>query len=100
MVDCHSRVWKFHFPNEVKLVWEGYNSSCPNPLTLNLNFNKMMSKGLLCHIVIVNDLDNEIDSIDSAPAMNDFPKVLPDYFCGVPPSVVIDLGIDLEPDIK
>uniref|UniRef100_UPI003399FC7C hypothetical protein n=1 Tax=Acinetobacter baumannii TaxID=470 RepID=UPI003399FC7C len=63
-VDCHSRVVKFCFPNEVELVWEGYNSSCPNPLFSNLDANKMMSKGSLCHIVSVNDLDHDIPSID------------------------------------
>ena len=45
--DFRSRFVRFHFPNEKELVWEGYNSSNPNPLILNLKANKMMSKGLL-----------------------------------------------------
>ena len=44
-LDCRSRVVRFCFPNEKELVWEGYNSSHPNPLILNLKANKMMSKG-------------------------------------------------------
>ena len=31
-LECRSRVVRFHFPNEEELVWEGYNSSLPNPL--------------------------------------------------------------------
>ena len=44
--DCRSRVVRFRFPNEVKLVWEMYNLSSPNPLISNLKANKMISKGL------------------------------------------------------
>ena len=44
-LDCRIRVVRFCFPNEKELVWEGYNSSHPNPLILNLKANKMMSKG-------------------------------------------------------
>ena len=62
-MDCHSRVVIFHFPNEVELVWEGYDSSRHNPLISNLNFNEMISKGLLCHLVSVNDLDHDIPFI-------------------------------------
>ena len=46
-MDCRYRVVRFYFPNEEELVLEGYNSSRPNPLILNLKANKMMSKGLL-----------------------------------------------------
>ena len=63
-MDLYNRVVRFCFPNEEELVWEGYNSSRPNPLISNLKSNKMMSKGLLCHLVSVNDLDHDIPSID------------------------------------
>ena len=33
-MDCCNRVVIFHFPNKEELVWEGYNSSHPNPLIL------------------------------------------------------------------
>ena len=49
-MDCRSRVVRFSFPNEEDLVWEGYNSSRLNPLVSNIKANKMMSKGLLCHL--------------------------------------------------
>ena len=64
---CRSRVVIFCFPNEEELVWEVYNSSHPNSFISNLKANKMMSKGLLCHIVSVNFLYHDIPSIDSVP---------------------------------
>ena len=60
----------------------------------------MMSKGLLCHIVSVNDLNHDIPSIDSVPIVNEFLDIFPDDLLGVPPPQEIDFGIDLEPDTK
>ena len=74
-MDFRSRVVRFRFPNELELVWEGYNSSRSSPLISNLKANKMMSKGLLCHLVSVNDLDHEIPSIDSVLLVNEFQDV-------------------------
>ena len=68
-MDCRCRVVRFCFPNEIKMVWQGYNSSLPNPLISNLKANKMMSKGLLCHLVSVNYLDHDIPSIESLPVV-------------------------------
>ena len=90
----------FRFPNEEELVLEGYNSSRPNPLISNLKANKMMSKGLLCHLVSVNGLDHDISSIDSVVVVNEFLDVFPDDLHGVPPLREIDFGIDFEPDTK
>ena len=99
-LDCHSRVVRFHFPNEEELLWERYSSSRPNPLISNLKANKMMSKGLLCHIVSVNDLDHDIPTIDSMPIVNEFLDVFPDDLPRIPPPREIDFCIDLEPDTK
>ena len=60
----------------------------------------MMSKGLLCHLVSVNDLDHDIPSIDSVPVVNEFQDVFPDDFPRVPPHREIDFGIDLKPNTK
>ena len=74
--------------------------SRPNPLISNLKANKMISKGLLYHLVSVNDLDHEIPSMDSVPVVNEFLDVFLEYLRGVPPLGEIDFGIDLEPDTK
>ena len=48
----------------------------------------------------VNDLDQDVPSIDSMPVMNKFQDVFPDHFPEVPPPRDIDFGIDLELDTK
>ena len=88
---------RFFFPNEGELVCERYNSSRPNPFMSNLKANKIMSKGLLCHVVSVNDLDHDIPLFNSIPIVNEFQDVFPNDFPGVPPPQKIDYGIDLEP---
>ena len=98
MYGLSCRVVRFRFPNEEELVWEGYNSIRPNPLISNLKTNKMMSKGLLCHLVSVNDLDHDIPSIDSMSVVNEFQDVFADDLLGVPPPREIDFGSDLEPN--
>ena len=35
-MDCRNRLVRFYFHNDEELVWEGYNSSRPNPLISNL----------------------------------------------------------------
>ena len=59
-----------------------------------------MSKGLLCHFVCVNDLDNDIPSIDSMVVVYEFLDVFPGDFPAVPPLREIDFCIDLEHDTK
>ena len=71
----------------------------PNPLISKLKANKMMAKGLLCHLVSVNDLDHDVPFIDSLP-VNEFLDVFREDLPVVPPLREIDFGIDLEPDTK
>ena len=59
--------------------------SRPNPLISNLKANKMMSKGLLYHLVSVNDLDHDIPSMESVPVVNEFQDVFPNDLHGVLP---------------
>ena len=99
-LDCRSRVLRFCFPDEEDLVWEGYNSIDPNPLIINIKANKMISKGLLCHLVSVNDLNHDIPSIDLVPVVNEFLDVFPEDLPRVPPLLEIVFGTDIEPDTK
>ncbi|XP_069150862.1 uncharacterized protein [Solanum lycopersicum] len=107
-LDCRSGVVRFRFPNREELVWEGYNPIRPNPLISKLKANKMMAKGLLCHLVSVNDLDHDVPSIDSVPVVNEFLDVFPENLPGVPPlreidfvtflgHVVSDQGVEVDP---
>ena len=45
----------------------------------------MNSKGLLGHLVSVNNLDHDIPSIESVPVVNEFPDVFPDDLPEFPP---------------
>ena len=74
--------------------------SRPNPLISNLKANKMISKGLLYHLVSGNDLDHDIPSLYSLHVVNEFQDVFPDDLPGVPPPREIHLGIVLEPHTK
>ena len=60
----------------------------------------MMSNGLLCHLVSVNDLHHDILSKDLVPVVNEFQDVFPYDFLGVSPPRGIDFGIILGPDTK
>ena len=53
----------------------------------------MISKGLLCHLMSVNDLYHEISSIDSVPVVNKFQDILPDDLPGVSPPRETNFGI-------
>ena len=97
---CGSRVVIFCFPNDEEMVLEGYNSSRLNPLNSNIKANKRMSKGLLYHLVGVNDLDHDIPSIDSVRVVNEFQDAFPYDLLEVPPLREIDFGVKLEPDTK
>ena len=46
---------------------------------------KMISKGCLCHIVRVQDLDFEIPPIESLPVVSEFPEVFPNDLPGITP---------------
>ena len=52
--------------------------SLPNSLIWNLKAIKFMSKGLLCYLVNVNNLDHDIPSINSVPVGNEFQDVFVD----------------------
>ena len=45
----------------------------------------MIFKGLLCHLVSVNNLDHDITSIDSVTVVNKIQDVFLEDFPGVPP---------------
>ena len=82
---CRNTFVRFCFPNEEELFWKGYNSIHPNPLISNIEVNKMMSKGLLCLLVSVNDFDHDITFIYSFPVVNELKEVFPYDLSGFPP---------------
>ena len=78
---CHNRLSKqgmrFQFPNELEWEREGHGSSPVGQIVSHLKSNKMKSKGYLYHLVRVNDLDQEVLSIEFVPIVNEFSNVFP-----------------------
>ena len=57
----------------------------------------MMSKGLLCRLGSVNDLEHDISSLDSTAAVNELQDVFSDDFPRVPPLERLNLVLTYNP---
>ena len=99
-IDCRTRGVKFHFPNESVLEWEGHDSVVKGKIISCLKAHKMISKGCICHIARVRDVESEVPPLESVPVVSEFPDVFPDDLPGIPPEREIDFGIDLLPDTR
>ena len=78
---------RFQFPNELEWEWEGHSSSPIGQIVSHLKANNMIAKGYLYHLVRVNELDQEVHSIDSVAILNEFPDVFPEDLPAIPPDV-------------
>ena len=77
---------------------EGGDSIARGRIISCLKSCKMILKGCLYHIVIVQDLDSKIHPIESVPVVSEFPKVFLNELSDIPPEWEIDFGIDLLPN--
>ena len=63
MVDCRNKIVHFQFPKEVVLEWKG-NIWVPRGKFISyVKAKKMMSKGYICHLVGVENVDVEIPTL-------------------------------------
>ncbi|MCF6774917.1 hypothetical protein L3H44_11035, partial [Corynebacterium sp. MC-12] len=99
-VDCRTKRVYFHFPNEVVLEWEGKIRAPKGRFISYFKARKMISKGYICHLVRVRDMEAESPTLQSVPVVNEFVDVFPEELPGLPPEREVDFGIDLLPDTQ
>ncbi|XP_049351896.1 uncharacterized protein LOC125816341 [Solanum verrucosum] len=61
---------------------------------------KMMSKGYICYLVRVRNIDAEPPTLQSIPVVNEFPDVFPEDLPDLPLEREIEFGIDVIPDTQ
>ena len=76
---------KFQFPNELEMEWAGRSSNPTSQIVSHLKSNKILSKGYLCHLVEVNELEHEVPSIDSMSIVNEFKEFFQEDLARIPP---------------
>ena len=54
----------------------------------------------LYHLVRVNDLENEVPSVDSVSIVNEFQDVFPEDLPGIPAERDIDICVELDANTK
>ena len=77
---------------------EGCGSSLVGQIVSHLKDNKVIAKGYLYHLVRVNDLDQEVPSIDSVSIVTEFLHVFPEDFLGITLECEIEFCVDLGPN--
>ncbi|XP_070031672.1 uncharacterized protein [Nicotiana tomentosiformis] len=85
IVDCHAKIVKFEIPNEPSFVLKGAQ--------------RLLKKGCLGLLAIVNDTRKETISIENVPVVREFSDVFPKDLPGLPPVREIDV-VDLLPDTQ
>ena len=100
MVDCRTKMVHFQFPKEAVLEWKGNIGAPRGKFIYYLKANKMMSKGYICHLVRVRNLDAEPPTLQSIPVVNEFPDVFPEDLSGLPLEREVKFGIDVIPDTQ
>ncbi|XP_070018135.1 uncharacterized protein [Nicotiana sylvestris] len=88
IVDCHAKIVKFEIQNEPSFILRGSQAQ------------RLLKKGCLGLLAIVNDTRKETVSIENVPIVREFSDVFPEDLPGLPPVREIDFGIDLLPDTQ
>ena len=65
-VDCRTKRVYFHFPNEATLEWEGNVRAPKGRFISYLKARKMISKGYICHLVRVRDVEAESPTLNQS----------------------------------
>ncbi|XP_070045441.1 uncharacterized protein [Nicotiana tomentosiformis] len=97
IVDFHAKIVKFEIPNEPYFILRGSQVREICKVVSFMKAQRLMKKGSLGFLAIVNDTRKETISIENVPVMREFSDVFPKDLPGLPPVREIDFGIDLPP---
>ncbi|XP_070003336.1 uncharacterized protein [Nicotiana sylvestris] len=100
IVDCHANIVKFEIPNEPSFIRSGNQVPETCKIVSFMKAQRILKKGCLDHLAIVNNTRKETVSIEKLPIMREFFDVFPEDLPGLPPVREIDFGIDLLPDTQ
>ncbi|XP_070022531.1 uncharacterized protein [Nicotiana sylvestris] len=98
IVDCHAKIVKFEIPNEPSFILRGSQVLETCKIVSFMKAQRLLKKGCLCLLAIVNDTRKETVSIENVPIVREFSDVFPKDLPGLPPVREIDFDIDLLPD--
>ncbi|XP_033509070.2 uncharacterized protein [Nicotiana tomentosiformis] len=100
IVDFHAKIVKFEIPNEPSFILRG--SQVPEICKVEsfMKAQRLLKKGCLGLLSIVNDTRKETVSIENVPVVRECYDVFPEDLPGLPPVREIDFGIDLPPDTQ
>ncbi|XP_075098076.1 uncharacterized protein LOC142175390 [Nicotiana tabacum] len=100
IVDCHAKIVKFEIPNEPSFILRGSQVPEICKVVSFMKAQRLLKKGCLGLLAIVNDTRKETVSIENVPVVREFSDVFPEDLPGLPPVREIDFGIDLPPDTQ
>ena len=75
----------YQFPKEAVLEWKDNIGEQRGKFISYLKETKMISKGFICHLVRVKNVDAEPPTLQSVPVVNEFPNVFPEDLPCLPP---------------
>ena len=84
-LDCRIKLVNYQFPKEAVLEWKGNIGAQRDKFISYLKATKMISKGFICQLVRVKNVDTEPPTLQSIPVVNEFPYVFPEDLPGLPP---------------
>ncbi|XP_049397344.1 uncharacterized protein LOC125861504 [Solanum stenotomum] len=80
-IECRTKLVHFHFPKEAVLEWKGNIGAPSGKFISYFKAKKMMSKGYICQLVRVRNIDADPPTLQSVLVVNEFPEDL----SGLPP---------------
>ncbi|KAH0661672.1 hypothetical protein KY284_026603 [Solanum tuberosum] len=99
-VDCQTKIVHFQFPKEAVLKWKGNIGAPRSKFISYLKEKKMMSRGYICHLVRVKNIDAEPPTLQSILVVNEFSDVFPEDLPRLSPEQEVEFGIYVIPDTQ